>query len=422
MATTYWIGKAENVKQISTVQVTAFDVTTTYTITIGGETVSVLGDTDADTTASNLQVALEASTIIYFSTIDWTVATDTITATAGTAGIPFTATSSVNGGTGTIGAVTTTTASSGSNDWGTAANFSGGAVPVSTDSVIIRDGSSNIFWGLDQNAVDLALLRVHNSYTGKIGLDRGKFTTGSDPEAVDSSKDEYRSHYLKIGSDRIDLGYNDNASTPAGSTRIKIDNDITTASVMVVYSTASVASETGLPAVRLLASDADVDLFVRSALGGVGVGVDEGDETPTIGNVTVTDSTGSSRVIIGAGATLSNFTQLGGNNFLNALTAVTLTAVNVDGGTLTTEGGFAITTVTVDSGTFNSNNGDGGGVKIATANVNGGTLDGTGSSEARTWTTINLGTGGTLKLDPAVITVTTLNDPTEPYSISVIAV
>jgi len=93
----YFIGTADAVAQIDTVQVTNFDVTTTYVITIGGDTVSVLGNTDEDTTASDLQVALEASTNPYFVAVDWTVTTDTITATAGNAGVPFTATSSVTG-------------------------------------------------------------------------------------------------------------------------------------------------------------------------------------------------------------------------------------------------------------------------------------------------------------------------------------
>lgn len=423
MAINYWIGKAENVAQLGTGSIDTVDGTpanNTFTVTIGGESISQVGDTDVGTTAAALVVLLNLSTNILFSGITWAnPSAGTITATADTAGVPFIALLTVTGGgTGTVTDFAATTANSGSNDWGTAANFSLGTVPVNTDEVIIRDGSSNIFWGLDQNGVDLALLRVHNTYTGKIGLNREKFTTGSDPEAVDASKEEYRDTYLKIGADRVEIGYNDNASNPTGSGRIKIDNDKAGAAEMIVFSTATLASETGLPAVRFLASNVNIDIFVRLAGGGVGIGVDAPDETPTVGDITITDKSGSTRVIVGSGATISNFTQDGGDNFLSVDDAVTIAAVLINGGTLTTEGGFDITLVTMEAGTFNANHADGGGVKIVTATINGGTLDSTGSNEARTWTTVNLEVGGTLVANPDNLTVTTLNKPSDPYTLT----
>lgn len=89
MATKRWRGTATAVKQVSTITITVFDIATAYSVTIGGETVSVVGMTNANTTATNLKNALAASTHPYFTAIVWTVATNVVTGTAVTAGVPF---------------------------------------------------------------------------------------------------------------------------------------------------------------------------------------------------------------------------------------------------------------------------------------------------------------------------------------------
>lgn len=94
--------------QTVTIVITGFDAATTYKVTIGSVTVSVTGNTDTATTASDLQVALAGSVDPGFASVIWTVAGSTITGSA--AHRAFTATSSVSGGTGTIGDVTTTLA------------------------------------------------------------------------------------------------------------------------------------------------------------------------------------------------------------------------------------------------------------------------------------------------------------------------
>ena len=60
MAVKNLIGKAVDVKQVTTAQITNYDAATTYKITINGIVVSVVGNTNVNTTASDLQVALEA--------------------------------------------------------------------------------------------------------------------------------------------------------------------------------------------------------------------------------------------------------------------------------------------------------------------------------------------------------------------------
>ena len=151
MATTYWLGTATAVAQVDTVQITADDAATTYILTVGGKTITTAGSgTGVNDTATALKDAWNASTVAYFTGVTATSSTDTVTLTADTAGVPFTAASSVTGGTGTIGSVTSSTANAGPNAWDTAENWSGGSVPTGSDDVIIADTSTNICWGLAQ--------------------------------------------------------------------------------------------------------------------------------------------------------------------------------------------------------------------------------------------------------------------------------
>ena len=80
MAETYFTGGGVAVAQVDTVQITADDAATTYTITIGGVAISVAGSgTGVNNTATALQVALDASEHPYFDTITWSVATEPTT-------------------------------------------------------------------------------------------------------------------------------------------------------------------------------------------------------------------------------------------------------------------------------------------------------------------------------------------------------
>lgn len=408
MANKYFLGTADTAAQVSTVQITAFDASTTYKITIGGEVVSVIGNTNVNTTASDLNTALNASTHPYFAAITWTVSTDTVTGTADTAGIPFVAVSSVTGGTGTIGAVTETTAAAGPNVWSTAENWSDGSVPVSTDDVTISNSSVNISWGLDQNAVTLASLTIDQTYTGKIGLRSTEFATSADSETRNTAKHEYRETYLKIGSDRIDIGDQLGVNVASGSQRLKINNVKSGASDNVINRTSSTSAETGLPAVRFLANHASADFFIRSANGGVGFAVDLPTETATIGDVHCSDDTTGSRIFISDGVTLTELNQRGGNNFLDA--AATVATVTVNGGLLFIDGDYTITALTVNDGIVTDSHIKTSGVAVTTANINGGTYDLARSREARTITTLNH-EGGTLLTDDPV-TITTYNHAT----------
>lgn len=415
MAEKKWLGVADPVAQVDTIQVTLFDVTTTYIITINTDTVSVLGDTDEDTTAANLQAALEASTNPYFVNIDWTVTTDTITATAGAAGNPHTITSSVSGGTGTIGAVTNVTASSGPNDWDVARNWDTGTVPVSTDDVIIESGSAPITHGLDQSAVTLASLTIKLTYTGRIGLLEKGFTQSSDGATFTALKDEYKDQYLQIGATVLSIGENFSGRPQTGSTMIKIDLG-SVLSAVTVHETANSSFETNLPAVQLLGTNASNTLQVRSGRAGVGIAV-HGFEVSTFSDIDIGSDMNSGGVELGPGVTLTNWSNKSGAHFINA--AATITLISIVGGTVTTEGDYTVTLVESSGGsTYFSNHVKTAGNAITTLTFLGdGTVDTRRNSETRTFDVVNLIEGATLSADKTFLTINTINEPSGPYSL-----
>jgi hypothetical protein len=423
MATVYWLGIADYAKQVSTITFGTYDATTTRKITIGGVTVQA-ADTGGTLTAAltALAVLLNASTHPYFAAIDWTSSATQIIGTAATTGVPFVMSGAVTGGTGTVsggGVMTTTTANSGPNDWSVAANWSGGAVPVGSDDVIIRDSSVPICWGLAQSAVTLASLRIEKTYLGKIGLNRFQFATSADAGTTDTTKNEYRTTYLQISATVLKIGESFGPGSPTGSSRILIDLG-TNASTVTVFGTAQTPSETGKPAVRLLAVHASTDIFVRSAPGGVGLAMDAAGEVSTVRKISISDTTSSSRVFTGPGTTITTWEQYGGNNVLQVVTDGTITTVTVAGGTLQMEGQFLASTVNVNGGTVNDNHANKtAGVANTTVNIQGGTIDATQSTQTRTWTTVNFNQlGGTLKADGSVLTISTLNDYSGKYSLS----
>lgn len=416
MADRRWIGAADPIAQVDTTQVTAFDAATEYKITIGGDVVSVLGDTDVNTTAAALQAALAASTNPYFSSITWSVLTDTITATAKDPGNPFTAVSSVIGGIGTIGAVTSVTASSGPNDWDVARNWDGGVVPVSTDDVIIENSSISITHGLDQNAVTLASLTVTKDYTGRIGLQENKFATNSNGSQTTLVKNEYREQYLKISATNLSVGENFTNRVQSGSGLIKINLGIVVSTV-VVHDTATSSSESGKPALQLLGVNSLNKLIVRKAPGNIGI-ASSGFEVSTFASVEVGSDSGNGGVVLGAGVTLTTWSHESGSHFINA--AATITTADFLGGNVTTNGDFVITTVNVNGESVWNLNHTNASPVVGTLNYLGvATVDVTQLSKDRTITNVNLARGSVLKADNFKLTITNLAFPTNDYQLTI---
>lgn len=409
MSSKYWRPQATAVSQVTTIAITAYDVATTYKVTIGGVVVSVIGQGGTTTTtAAALATAINNSTHPYFAALtaaNNSSATVTIT---GVAGLPFTATSSVSGGTGTIGAATEATAPTGPYHWDNATNWSDGAVPVDSDDVVIANSSVSILYGLAQSSVALASLRIEKSFTGMIGLNRLAVATVAAGTSTDSSAPEYRDCYLAIGAGVLEIGANWSQDTQTGSGRILI-NLGTDQSQVVVFGTSQASTDSGRPCVRLLANNSSTTVEVRSAAGGVGIASDVPGETSTIGTLSVSDTTSTSRVKITGGVTITNWNQTGGVNTIIGAGNATIAAVKVDAGTLTVEGNVILTALTVNGGTCNLNNWKTtAGSIIGTLNINGGRVATTGASVEQEITTVNIDKAGQVDFDSGMLTLTTI--------------
>lgn len=391
MADVHFIGAAIGVAQVSTAQITAFDATTTYSLTVNGVSISVPGNTSVNQTATDLAAAWTAEIAHpYFTPVVASAATDTVTLT-GPAGMPFTVTSSVTGGTGTIGAVTEGTAATGPYHWDESDNWSGGSVPAASDNVFITRPGSKVLWALDQNTLALTDIHVRDDLT--VGLRADRVATVADAATVDATAPEYRQTYLKLQWDTTHIGEWLGQGSATGPGRCKMHNSKAGASTTTVHNTNPSSTDgENFPAVRLLFDNSGADVFVRFAQAGVGIAADVPTETATIGDVVVTDATTSSKVIIGNGVTLTTHKQSGGDVVLGA--AANITTVTMDGGRLLTRGDYTVTTATVSAGTLTVGHKQStGAVIFTTLNQDGGSVSFFDTGEAVTVTTYNFDSG-----------------------------
>lgn len=425
MATRYWIGgQATAVAQVANATFGTYDVTTTRSITINGVTISAADSGGTLTAALDaLKVLLNASTHPYFSTITWTSDATKIYGTGDTAGVPFVFLAAVSGGTGTCSnTFTISTAAAGPHNFQSAANWSDQTVPVSNDRVVFANGAVDCLWGLANSSVALDAMDIQQSYTGKIGLGL-YFATSEDGETVSTTYPEYRQAYLAVEVTQADglceIGKVVGPGTPAGSRRIKLDLGSNPATVHI-HGTASNSADSGYPAVRILANDVLTEIHVHKAPGGVGIAAEKDSETSVVALVKVNATANTTKVTVGAGVTLTSYTQTGGNNVLRA--AATVTTVTASGGLLKIEGDFTITTLNASGATITDNHYKTGGNAITTANISGGLVDTTQSTTPRTWNQTNIsksgGRGGSLKRDPAILTLTTLSHTGDAATLS----
>lgn len=339
MATAIWIGGAAAVAQIWTASIDSVDGTpanNTFSVTIGGVSISQVGDTDVATTAAALVALLNDSTHPYFSTITWTnPSAGNIVGTADTAGVPFIAALTETGaGTGSVTDFSESTANAGPNDWETAANWSTGAVPTSSDDVVFESNSEEVFW-LPSSEQQINSLKIAHSYTGKIGLPAESFKT-TDSASVSTAR-EYRTTYLKARTASAEIGNYSGVQQGSGSGRIKLDFGSTTACTILVYRTASLATESALQPVRIKASHASTTLAVFA--GTVGVATDTAGETSQLSSISIE----AGNMFVGDGVTLATLQQNGGT----VLTENAPTTVNVDDGQLTMIGTGTVTNLNV---------------------------------------------------------------------------
>jgi len=419
MPTNNWLGTVEPVAKVGTIDITNGDAATTYNVTVNGVSLSVTGVASANTIAADLQALLAASVNPYFQQITWTVNGSVITAIAFVAGVPYIVTTSAVGGGGTMTGLIQTVADTGPNHYDNIANWSLNALPTAGDDVVIADNDTSINWGLDQSGAGTYLsFTVKASYLGRIGLDRNVFVIDAEGDNPSNTrKDEYREDYLIIRATRVDLGESFGPGNPVGSSRIKLDLG-NVVSTVTVHGTAARSVDIGLAAFRLKTNNASTDLFIRSAPGGVGLAKDEPGETSLINLISMGDPTSNATTLtIGNGVTMSKYEQAGGTGFLDS--AAVIPEIVNDGGTLFTEGNYQITLINITGGTVVANNNNSAGSEIIDVVMTGGTIDGSQSTEPRTWDEVQFVKGATIIYDKDVVLIGTLtNNHAGPIALS----
>jgi len=341
MSTVVWTGDAQAVAQVVTCTVGGtIEADDIFNITIGNKTLSVTaGSTTAADVAAAIVAAFNALDSTAYPEFSGITAADnedgSFTLTADTAGVPFTVTlESTESGGGEADDQTfeqsTTTANSGPNCWDVAENWSGGAVPVDSDDVVLENSSINILYGLAQSAVTLSNLTIKQSFLGTLGL----------PKWNAGGYYEYRADYLAIGATTITIGEGDGR----GSGRLKINTG--SAQTALYVNNSGTAAESGLKSVLWKGTHASNTVTV--AKGGLDVAPFAG-ETATIATLKIgyrTNQNSDSDVRCGSGVTLTNITKDGGLAELASNT----TSIQHNGGELTLRDGTP-TAITVDGGT-----------------------------------------------------------------------
>jgi len=252
-----------------------------------------------------------------------------------------------------------------SGAFSTAANWSGATVPIATDNLIFDGRAANsLSSGLSQSGITFASIRVSSAFTYNIGVIASGALTLFECGCTN----------LLIGEPQGD------GSIGSGSPLLAFNFGAVANTTRVLN--ASTTGSSGFAPVMLKGTEATNVLIVTS--GWIGVATNILNETSTIARLDVLGS--DANVQLGGGCTLTTINQTAGNiSFRSAVTTF-----DQQGGTATSEGSGAITTLTV-GGRFVSNST--GTVTTATV-INGGELDLSQNTASRIFTTTSVtGTG-----------------------------
>jgi len=334
MATKVWVGNAQAVAQVMTFTVTNAANTRVFTIyipssSLPNKSVSFTATaSDNNATAAALQALLAASTDPEFTEITWTVLTNVITATAKTAGLPFTAAAAATGG-GTLTAATPT-ANQSPNDVNNANNWSPQGVPTGGEQLLIADTSVSILYGL---STDLGLSASYTqlmSFTGDIGL----------PAENPAGYLEYRTTYWNLKATTSEIGRGD--GNGSSMTKIQLGSSSGT---MTVLNTSTPSD--GLAALRVLSST-NFALNIQS--GSVAVAMLAG-EGSSLASVQVFGGS----LDIGSGCTIASSSTIMNKTGAMKISADlgNVTTLTVDGGSLTVDrqtAGATVPALTIRNG------------------------------------------------------------------------
>lgn len=322
MATVLWIGRARTVQAVRPYTVGGTIVGGTFGFTIGAKTISIAGVTDAATTAAALQALLAASTEPEFAELTWTVAGAVITITGPTDGAPISITT-VTAGSGTLTLGTTVTGTS-PNHLSAVANYSSGALPANSDTLIFPPDTADVLYDLDALSAKTGLTIWRQAGGPRIGL--------QDWRAAGFREVRQRHLIAGISTLRLDLGN----TADARALRFDLNAGTTT-----VYVTGTTASNFGAEAAEVLHPGA-VTAYVNG--GSVAFTSEGGGGTYGITSLSAVNCTAS--VSTSIPITSADYVRANGRIESN------YTALRMNGGGVVEAYGTAAGTPTIDGGTF----------------------------------------------------------------------
>lgn len=344
MATCVWLGNALAVTDVwDLTPGGTIEVVDKFNVTINGKTFSysATGTTVASVCTGLVAAWNALSATDYAEHRELTASDQTtfIRLTANKSGVPIVlsvTTTESNGGAADAQTFSSSnsTVATGPNFWDNTANWSGAAVPVDSDDVILSASSVSILYGIGSTGVTLGTMTIDASYEGFIGL----------PERNSNGYKEYRDTYLEAGVTTLKIGQ----GVGNKSRRIKIDLGGDASAITVNGSGAPI--DTGLEAILLKGTNASNTLTITE--GSVGVAVLPGETANLSGGVTVgyeTQRGSDARLRLGSGVTLSGpLIQKGGQVEANAA----ITTITREGGTMVHRGSGGATTVNNRGGTL----------------------------------------------------------------------
>jgi hypothetical protein len=210
MAALNWLPRALARAMVFTFEITAYHASTSYIVTINGKAVSALGTGGTPTTAAAaLVVVLNASTVPEFAAVTWSSNGAFVIGTVDTAGVPVVAVASVSGGTGTVGAVSTTTAATGPYHLNDVLNWDTGALPGNGDTANINLDLGSVLYELDAlDAVTLAELNIFSGGITQNVIGLGKTNPGGWPEYLPQNLAVGATDWVvECGSPRVNLDF-----------------------------------------------------------------------------------------------------------------------------------------------------------------------------------------------------------------------
>lgn len=406
-------GGALPVAQVETLTVAnTWAANDTATVTINSRTITMT----VGTTATTTQVATELAAVLGSSSSslgtgysatergpnipefrEFTAAASgsTVVLTGVTKGKPFTVTcGETTAGTGTL-STSTTTAASGSNHFTGTANWSTGAVPVDSDTVVFENTSNDLLYAIDQNGVSPASITITQSYTGKIGLRNVNADDSTYPYV------EYRDKFLKMcaSGDGLNTAVTIGQGDGSGSSRLKLD--FNTGQVTVVVHNTGQPDETNIPSLLMKGTNTSNSYDIRKGNVGIGFFVGDSANIATLRVSYINSKESDAKVICGPGVTFSTATIVIDGGDVTLESATTGGTIVLNGGVLRILGA-AHPSITINGGTLYYNSTG----TITTLKVTGGTFDRSQDNRSATITNCELHDGATFNDPSGVLTIT----------------